>query len=63
VPSRGFLPWFPERNQLFIFHGFFQDLFGAVPVPVLDFAEIPRMALAAGEIAPGLVDGKIVLRS
>jgi hypothetical protein len=40
----------------------FEYVLRRVPGAVGHFAEMPGMALAAREVAPGLVDGKIIFR-
>ena len=51
-----------ERDQVVISNGVFEYIPGRVPGAVCCFTEIPRMALAAGKITPGLVDRKIIFR-
>ena len=62
MPSCGFFSRFPEINDLFVGHRLLEDIVGRIPAPIFHLAEIPGMTFAAGEVAPGLIDGKIVLR-
>jgi hypothetical protein len=56
------LPGLEESHLFFVLLASLEDLIRRIPLSFGDFAEIPGMALAAGEVTARLIDGKIILR-
>ncbi len=63
VPGSAVLSRLHKGYLLLVILGGLQDVLGIEPLTCCLLAEVPGVALPAGEVAPRLVNGKIIFRS
>jgi hypothetical protein len=63
MKSGGLAPRLIQIDLLIVFEALLEYFLGSVPLSFSLFAEIPGMALAAGEVAARLIYGKVIFRT